>query len=517
MEGFLKLIVIFCGAVAMLGCSHEAAEGVGLPISILREHAVRSSTCGIGATNRVVTFTADMEYPSRYGIGRSEYERLMGFVNQLFNGGTNFTESVNEVSQAVFKGVCEASTNANFDVSSDLDLKIAGAITYSDERYFSYELNLSGLYVDNLRCTYDRQLGRIITIEDLVPSNRFDKLRGFMRDYIKLAMPIQSDEGMSNHPNDWPAIKETFTVDLMGITWIYSKDELDCGSWMEIRVGWDDLKEIVDDHSVIPTGRFAICDRRPNQADEQDWWDFPFERVESVETTPPIPPFIGTNYPYASVTLKIENPSQGGMSTKKFRALQRCLARAVSPHGDVECLTVTGAVRNEVIRFWREVVKETKDESSDGGFGIFVLETKIMYRGPEYVSFAIKNQNGCPCCAESTNVVWSWRTESPLKIWEVIKQSETKGLKQLMRKRVREDLEADYEDSPELVLPDYAKNWPYAFDNFSLDENGVTWFCDAGEVILGGKGSYGTHLTWEELSPYMVKGFVIPSSPDMSK
>ena len=46
--------------------------------------------------------------------------------------------------------------------------------------------------------------------------------------------------------------------------------------------------------------------------------------------------------------------------------------------------------------------------------------------------------------------------------------------------------------------------------NFSLDARGVTWFCDAGDVLIGGKGSRATTLTWRELKPLLRPSFALP-------
>ena len=510
----MNQVSLCLGILAMLaigtGCDQESAKTTGAPISLVREHAERSYALALGATNKVVTFCANMEYPSDYGISADEYERLTGFVNALFNGGTNFVATVDEVSQDVFRGIREASTNENFNADADLSLEVDGHVVYADARYFSYKIDLHGVCTDDLRCTYDRTLGRVVTIGDIVPSNRFDRLRACMREYIKFALCSLADEVLKGCPADWPKIKDAFTVDEHGLTWEYSNDELGIGSRMEMRVGWDELKDIVDP-SVIPTARFANVSSPVVVRDSDDWWRFPFERVERMEFAPPNPPFAGTNYPHASVTLKIESPRQGGMTTRKFNALQSCLAKVISPHPNVICRTVAEAVQSELVCFWRKLIKEWDGVSPESGYGIYELETKIVYRGPEYVSFRIDSQDGCPCCAGATNVVWSWRTESPLPIGEVIDLTARSRLKKLMRQRVQEDFADDYGDNPDVVLPDYAKDWPHSLDNFSLDDAGVTWFCDAGDVLIGGKGPYETKLTWQELSPFLKKTFRLPS------
>jgi len=503
-------VLIAALVVVGAGCERTENELAGAPISLVRECAERSCEIAVGSSNKIVLFRADLEYPSHYGISQDEFQRLDGFVNALFNGGTNFVTSVENASRDVFRGIREASTNENFDAAAELDMEVHGRVTYADARYFSYELSLRGLCADYLRCTYDRKLERVVTIGDIVSSNKYDRLRRCIREYLKLTVFDPDGDPTKGRPADWPLIKDTFTVNDSGITWVYSREELGLGAWIDVTVNWDELNQIVDP-SIIPPGKFADRLMVSVEKDSMDWWQFPFERIDRMEFVPPNPPFAGTNYPHASVTLKIENPCQGGMTTRKFKALQKCLASAISPHAASECLTIRDAVHCELVHFWERLIKEWDGVSPESGYGIYELGTKVSYRGPEYVSFRIDSQDGCPCCAGSTNIVWNWRSEFPLRIEEVLMMSQTNELKRLMRQRVWEDLAEAYDDNPEAVLPEYAKGWPYSFENFSLDEHGVTWFCDAGEVIIGGKGSYGTTLSWDELMPFIREDFKLPS------
>lgn len=504
------ILIVAALVAACAGCRPGSDGRAGAPIGLERAYAERSYELEPGSPEETFTFKADMEYPSHYGISADEYARLTGFVNALFNGGSNFVTTVDEVSRDVFKGIQEASTNENLDAEADLDMEIKGRVAYADDRYFSYELNLRGICFDSLRCTYDRTLARPVTIGDLVPPDRLGRLRGCMRDHVRLAFGPMGDGMLKGRPDDWPPVKDAFSVDERGLTWDYSHKELEVGARMEIRVGWDELKDIVADRSLLPTGRFAPTVSPRAQRDEPDWWKFPYERQERMQTAPPCPPFAGTNSPAAEVTLKIESPCPGGMATRKFTALQKCLARAIAPRAGAACVTVAEAVQSEVVHFWERQIAEWDGESPDSGFGAFRLETKVAYRGPEYVSFRIDRQEGCPCGAGTTNLVWSWRTEAPLRIDEVVDRTATAGLKRLMRQRVREDLRDDYDEDSGIVLPDYAKDWPHELDDFSLDTRGVTWFCDAGEVIVGGKGSYETFLSWAALAPFLKRGFVVP-------
>lgn len=510
--------LLYLGVLTLLavgtGCDQESTKTTGAPISLVREHAARSCTIALGETNKVVTFCANMEYPSEYGISANEYGRLTEFVNALFNGGTNFVTTVDDVSQDVFRGIRRgirnASTNENFNASADLNLEVDGKFAYADARYFSYVMNLRGVCTDDFRCTYDRTLGRVVTIGDIVPSNRLDRLRECMREYIKVALCPLDDEMIKVRPKDWPMIKDTFTVDEHSIVWDYSIEELGIGSRMEVRVEWDEIKDVVDP-AVIPTARFASVPSPVVVNDSADWWRFPFERVERMDFKPPNPPFVGTNYPHASVTMMIESPCQGGMTTRKFVALQACLAQAMSTHSNSACRTVAESAHSELVHFWRGHIKEMDGISPESSYGVYKLATKITYRGPEYVSFRIDSQNGCPCCADTTNIVWNWITETSLHIGEVVDMTAIGGLKKLMRQRVRAYYADDYADNPDAVLPDYAKDWPHSFDNFSVDETGVTWFCDAGEVLIGGRGPYATTLTWQELAPFLMKAFRLPT------
>ena len=66
--------------------------------------------------------------------------------------------------------------------------------------------------------------------------------------------------------------------------------------------------------------------------DAAAWWQFPVERREFRQHTPPSPPFAETNAPSADVEVSVESPRQGGMTSHQFAALQECLARAIAPH-----------------------------------------------------------------------------------------------------------------------------------------------------------------------------------------
>ena len=66
--------------------------------------------------------------------------------------------------------------------------------------------------------------------------------------------------------------------------------------------------------------------------DAAAWWQFPVERREFSQHTPPSPPFAETNAPSADVEVSVESPRQGGMTSHQFAALQECLARAIAPH-----------------------------------------------------------------------------------------------------------------------------------------------------------------------------------------
>ena len=66
--------------------------------------------------------------------------------------------------------------------------------------------------------------------------------------------------------------------------------------------------------------------------DAAAWWQFPVERREFTQHTPPSPPFAETNAPSADVEVSVESPRQGGMTSHQFAALQKCLAQAIAPH-----------------------------------------------------------------------------------------------------------------------------------------------------------------------------------------
>lgn len=243
--------------------------------------------------------------------------------------------------------------------------------------------------------------------------------------------------------------------------------------------------------------------------DAAAWWQFPVERREFSQHTPPSPPFAETNAPSADVEVSVEIPRQGAMTPHQFAALQKCLAQAIAPHATPPCATIEEAVDAELVRFWKGVIQKSAGKPAGAVYGIYELEARIVSHGPDYVSYRIECQDGCPCCMETTNVVWCWRTEAPLRIDDIIEPSATNELKRLMRQRVVEDFRPGYGDDYE--LPDYAKDWPQTFGNFSLDAHGVTWFCDAGDVLIGGKGPHATTLTWRELKPLLRPSFALTS------
>ena len=47
---------------------------------------------------------------------------------------------------------------------------------------------------------------------------------------------------------------------------------------MEVRVGWEDIKGILRDKSVIPTGRFNENVVHIVDENDSEWWKFPIEK-----------------------------------------------------------------------------------------------------------------------------------------------------------------------------------------------------------------------------------------------
>lgn len=66
-----------------------------------------------------------------------------------------------------------------------------------------------------------------------------------------------------------------FTVDQYGLKFYFKRDEWHMYLNMEVRVGWEDIKGILRDKSVIPTGRFNENVVHIVDENDSEWWKFP--------------------------------------------------------------------------------------------------------------------------------------------------------------------------------------------------------------------------------------------------
>jgi hypothetical protein len=478
----------------------------GGKITIEKKTAERSCVFKIGGKDRTVSFTASMEYPMHFGIPKHEYRNLTGLVDEMFNNGTNFETSVEIVFTNLVESVRNLSTNKLVKVEENYSLTADGKMVFADERYFSYKLQVVGGEGDDLR-TYDRKLGRTIILIDLVATNDFDVICKQVREYVKLGLgPLYNvqDEKSFDQQTERALLKKLsdFTVDQHGLMFYFKKDEWHLGLNMEVRVGWDSIEDVLIDKSLIPTGKFN--EKVVHVIDENDpeWWRFPIEKYEYGVLEPPKFLWEGTNYPYAGICHEIEIPGQGNIHKEKYDIFQSALGAFIS-HGKKPHNTIKEAVYRETVKFWTGHIDEHKKRPQDA-FGIYELNSHIPYRGPEYVSYCLSEQNGPPGGTIYSNFVWDWRTMRQLKIEEVIDMGKRRQLWEMIRNDVSKD-----DDNFE--WPEWAKDWPTDMTNFWLDRDGVNWGYWAGEIFAGCNGHMTISLTWEELSAILRKDFIVPT------
>jgi hypothetical protein len=477
----------------------------GGKITIEKKTAERSCTAKIGGVEKTVSFSAEMEYPMHFGIPRQEYRNLTGLVDEMFNNGTNFETSVEIVFTNLVESARELSTNKSVKIEKDCSLTADGKMVFADERYFSYMLQVVGGEGDDL-CTYDRKLGRTITLAELVATNDFIVICRQIREYVNIGLsPLFTvkDEKSFYEKIEKVLLKKLsdFTVDQYGLMFYFKRDEWHLGLNMEVRVSWDSIKDVVIDKSFIPTGRFN--ENVVHIVDEKDpeWWKFPIEKYEYGILEPPKFLWKGTNYPYASISHKIEIPGRGNIPKEKYDLLQSTLGAFIS-HGKKPHNTIKEAVYRETVKFWIGHIDEHKRCPQDA-YGIYELNSQIPYRGPEYVSYCLSEQDGPPSGTIYSNFVWNWKTMRQLKIEEVIDMTKSRQLWEMIRNDVSED-----DDNFE--WPDWAKNWPEDMTNFWLDRDGVHWGYWAGEIFAGCNGHMTISLTWKELNPILRKDFIVP-------
>lgn len=509
------IVVLVC---AVSGCGRLREEPIELnAVALQRMSAERCRIFQSVVGPRTVELTVNVEYPARTGLTEAEYRELTGFITQTLGSGTNFENSVDSLAHDLFTVVGPLMTNENLKADAELGLNVTGEMEYSDERFLSCDMSMRGVCSTDVKAVYDRKLRKTLTVSDFVSSNDFPKLRMLIRKRLRdYGFGAEAEGLLKDPPADWPAISENFGVDTVGMTWVYGNGELGVGGGVKLIVLWEDLKPLLRDSSMVPTGRnqFVSDGAVVRQNDGDDWWKLPFSRVKLYETAPPDPPWSGTNYPYADFQVKLKKPVQGNMSDERYLPLLNFIGSAIT-HGKGLHRTIDEAIHTERVIFWDGVIQDAKKSGLDSGHGgpwdVFEMVGEVRYQTENYFCYMVSHQHGCPCCVCETNIVWNWETMAPVKINDVVNTGKfAKELKMLMRAAVYEDLKKDYSDNMALVLPDYAKNWPYTFENFYLTGKGITWSYDAGEVLIGGKGHMETTLSWESLMPYLTDAFAIP-------
>lgn len=455
----MRSVWMVCALVLLGGCMKHAPMTNGAVISLDRRN--------LSVAEDEVSY---IEYPSAFGLIPDEHARLMAFVNGLVDAQPHDT-------QTVFRG----------------------RMVYGDARYFSYALDVfteDGAVWHH--ATYDRKRGCVLRFSDLVPESGHGVVRKALRAYAELLMPTEFYGDVKD---------DNFLVNAYGAVWHFSKDDSGIGSACEMSVGWDEIASVLKP-DVRPTGRYAEGERYPTGL---EWWRFPFVRLDSVPSSPPSDLFSGTNYPDASIQCEVEDPVQGGLSTSEFASLQSFLGTAICSHGSQPIRSVREGVDAELHGFWERYLKECCEEDTPGHYAVFEMEAKLAYRGPEYVSYRVMHQDGCPCCAMETNVVWSWSARRGLTSADLFAPAAQPRVRQLMNEAARRKYATAYEEGSEPSLPDYAKDWPHTLENFLLDDRGVTWTFGADEVIIGGKGPTTITLSWDELVSCLQPGFKRPS------
>ena len=501
MKSLIRLHIVCL--LAIVGCKERAPEPEGGLITVNRMNAERSKTFNVGGVEKKAEFAATMEYPSSFGISKNEYGNLTGLVNEMFGNGTNFETTVENLCNCFFDRAPSLFTEET-EGKGGVSFIIEGKMVYADVCYFSYELQAMGCrYVCDLR-TYDRKLRRVLSITDIVSSNDFPILMKCMREYVKMALgPLMDEESFRKLPVDWPPVKDSFIVDQQGIKFFFDREEWHQSINMEVWVLWRDIADVLTRPDVVPTGKYSqntFC----NIDNDTEWWKFPYEKYECSHFDPPSYLWEGTNFPYASISHALEIPSQGSMPKAKFDVFQSALGSVIS-HGKNPHFTIREAVKRETIKFWTEHIDEYRENPSDG-YGIYEIHSKIVYRGPEYVSYSVSEQNGPPSGTIYSDAVWSWQLMRLLKIEDVIDMARCNHLAEMLVEALPDRLV-----NPDFKLPEWAKGWPSSFSNFLIDRDGVVWRYWAGDVCAGANGDMQLRLTWGQLRPVLRSDFILPT------
>jgi hypothetical protein len=505
------LVLILASLMVASGCDNEVEKTLsegdvagGGVITVETKTAERSRVFNIGGQDRTVSLSASMEYPMHFGIPKKEYRNLTGLVNEMFNDGTNFETSVENISKTLFGCFEGAPTNKVPQLEKDYSVSVEGRMMFSDERYFSYVMEVRGCALENVARTYDRKKGEVITLADLVSTNDFGVICKSVRDHIKLAMgSMFNDKDLALDREIEKVLwkkNSAFNLDKNGLVMLFKYDEWHMGLNMEIFVSWESIKDVLIDRSMIPTGKFN--EKAVHIVDENDpeWWRFPIEKYKYNVLEPPKFLWEGTNYPYASICHCIEIPRQGNIPKEKYDIFQSALGAFIT-QGKKPHATIKEAMHRENVKFWSGHIDEYRNRPKDA-YGIYELFSSVVYRGPEYVSYSFSEQNGPPSGTLYRDFVWDWRTMRQLKIEEVIDMGKRQQLWEMIREEAVDD---------NFEWPDWAKEWPSDMSNFRLDVAGVYWGYWAGDIFAGCNGHMTIFLPWEKLRPLLRIDFIVPT------
>ncbi len=244
------------------------------------------------------------------------------------------------------------------------------------------------------------------------------------------------------------------------------------------------------------------------QEDGENWWNVPFSRMSLFENE---------DESYLSFEIGLDKPEQGSMSDEKYRALLDFVGGAVIK-GAESLHFVSGVVTKcagpyatvdtsvEAVRTWF-----WKNPDAQEKICRLQISGEIKYCGEQYFSYAV--QYGSWDWGDVSASVWSWKKMRIMKITDFIDIDKHKAaLKRLMRKAVYEEFKEPYAGEMELVLPEkYAKNWPHTFENFYVNEQGIVWCFDSGEVLIGGRCPMEIVVGWNDLKGLLRDKSLIPA------
>lgn len=483
---WIRLMAI--GMVVLVGCDKAPSGKKRNAITFQRISQERSKDFNFVFGKKTVTFKANLEYPAQTGLDDDDYQGLTVFINEMLGSKTDIAETVDNMAESLFICVQPFTTNTALQADINLDLSVTSEIKYSDERYLSCEVLFVGpsYHPHFKRAVYDRQLGKSLKLCDLVATNDYPKLRKLLRENLAVLFTEEiSKDMLKDKRDDWPVIHECFYFTSVGVEWLYNREQSGTGAWTPYIVEWEDLKPILKDPTMIPSGLHKYTDDAVvvRQEDGDDWWNVPFSKMNLSENTPPNPPWDDKKYPLSLFHVRLEKPGQGTMSDVKYKALLDFVGGLVA-HDKNPHPTIDAAVNLERIAFWQGVIKEAENSDMNNAFeaiqNYLRMEGEIKYCDEQYFCYAVWHLHGDPFCCRETAGVWNWKKMQTMKITDFIDTNKHKvALKKLMRKAVYEEFKGSSADERGAVLPDYAKDWPHTFENFYVNKQGIGWCFDA--------------------------------------